>query len=51
MTSSNASRRDTDVSKWSLPKEIQGKDGRPIREIDLYEYDEIDEALAWAKVY
>lgn len=50
-TSLTPSRRDKDVNKWSLPKDVKGKDGRSIREMDLYDYDAVDEALAWASVY
>ena len=51
MTCLNPSRRGTDESRYSLPKEVKGRDGRSIREIDLYDYDELDEAMAWATVY
>jgi hypothetical protein len=48
-TSPDPSRRGTDSSKYSLPREVVGKDGRSIREVDLYEYDELDEAVAVSK--
>lgn len=51
MTSPDPGRRGTDLSKYSLPRDVRGKDVRSIREADLYSYDELDEAIAWSQVY
>jgi hypothetical protein len=47
MTSPNPSRRGTETNKYSLPRELRGKDPRTMREWDIY--DEIDEAVAWSR--
>jgi hypothetical protein len=49
MTSPNPSRRGTDANKYSLPRDVRGKDARPVRELDLY--DELDEAISWSRAY
>jgi len=47
ITSPTVSRRGTDSTKYALLKEMRGKDPRTMKEWDIY--DEIDEAVSWAR--
>ena len=52
MTSPDPSRRGTDTNKYSLPRELKGKNPATMREWDIYdEIDEVDEAVSWSRVF